>query len=109
MLGGLQIDLCAAFYTFVLTGLLVPVIMAPPLDPIRDYASWVSGWHLSFTGGCSQGAEPRVARGAACPSESSTPPAPPMSHISPSLDLRQNCLPTGHLERHELVLVPHAF
>jgi hypothetical protein len=37
---GGKIDFDRAFLTFVLTGLLLPVIMSPALAPIRDYTDW---------------------------------------------------------------------
>jgi hypothetical protein len=37
---GGKIDLDRTFITFVLTGLLLPVIMSPALAPIRDYTDW---------------------------------------------------------------------
>jgi hypothetical protein len=38
--GGFQFDDERAFFALVFTGLLLPVIMAPQLEPIREYASW---------------------------------------------------------------------
>jgi hypothetical protein len=38
--GGFHIDDERAFFALVFTGLLLPVIMAPQLEPVREYASW---------------------------------------------------------------------
>lgn len=40
MFGGFEIDLDAAFITFVLSGLLLGVIMSPVLAPIGEHLSW---------------------------------------------------------------------
>jgi hypothetical protein len=37
---GGKIDLDRAFLTFVLTGLLLPVVMSPALAAIREYTDW---------------------------------------------------------------------
>jgi len=81
---GGKIDLDRAFLTFVLTGLLLPVIMSPALATIRDYTDWCIFPIGGYLSGTRQAAEELIGR----------PAKPALTLIEP--DLAVGCLAPRH-------------